>query len=189
MLQLILGRAGSGKTYNIRERVKQLAEQNTEKIMLLVPEQYSFESEKAMLKLLGPKRVARAEVMSFTRLTDLAFRTYGGSGTPKLDDGGRNIFMSLALEEVKEELEFYVTRVEELIPLMLSMSAELKMCAISPDVLLETAQQTEDKKLRQKLKEVGLILSAYDALAAQSYLDPLDDLQRLKTIFTEHRFF
>ena len=50
MLQLILGRAGSGKTYRIREQVKQLAEQNTEKVMLLVPEQYSFESEKAMLR-------------------------------------------------------------------------------------------------------------------------------------------
>lgn len=53
-------------------------------------------------------------------------------------------------------MEFYVTRVEELIPLMLSMSAELKMCAIVPAVLLEIAQQTEDKKLKQKLKEVGL---------------------------------
>ncbi|MFQ7025620.1 MAG: hypothetical protein ACLRRA_00775 [Acutalibacteraceae bacterium] len=30
----------------MREQVKQLAEQNTEKVMLLVPEQYSFESEK-----------------------------------------------------------------------------------------------------------------------------------------------
>ena len=29
MLQLILGRAGSGKTYRIREQVKQLAEQKT----------------------------------------------------------------------------------------------------------------------------------------------------------------
>ena len=124
MLQLILGRAGSGKTYRIREQVKQLAEQNTEKIMLLVPEQYSFESEKAMLKLLGPKQVNKVQVMSFTRLTDMAFRSYGGSGIAKLDDGGRNIFMSLALEEVKEELEFNVTRVEELIPFMLSMSAE-----------------------------------------------------------------
>ena len=89
MLQLILGRAGSGKTYRIREQVKQLAEQNTEKVMLLVPEQYSFESEKAMLKLLGPKQVNKVQVMSFTRLTDMAFRAYGGSGIAKLDDGGR----------------------------------------------------------------------------------------------------
>ena len=33
MLQLILGRAGSGKTYRIREQVKHIAEQNTEKVM------------------------------------------------------------------------------------------------------------------------------------------------------------
>ena len=39
MLQLILGRAGSGKTYRIREQSKTVwTEQNTEKIMLLVPE-------------------------------------------------------------------------------------------------------------------------------------------------------
>ena len=56
-------------------------------------------------------------------------------------------------------------------------------------MLLEIAQQTEDKKLKQKLKEVGLILSAYDALVAQSYLDPLDDLQRLKHTFAEQHFF
>ncbi len=189
MLQLVLGRAGSGKTHYMRHMAKQLTEQNTEKIMLLVPEQYSFESEKAMLRLLGPAQAGCVEVTSFTRLTDTAFRAYGGSGIPKLEESGRSIFMSLALEEVKEELEFYVARPEELIPLMLSVSTELKMCAVPPARLLETAQETEDEKLRQKLREVGLILSAYDALVAQSYLDPLDDLQRLKQIFSQHHFF
>ena len=81
-----------------------------------------------MLKLLGPKQVNKVQVMSFTRLTDMAFRAYGGNGIAKLDDGGRNIFMSLALEEVKEELEFYVTRVEELIPLMLSCLLYTSRC-------------------------------------------------------------
>lgn len=77
MLQLILGRAGSGKTYRIREQVKHLAEQNTEKVMLLVPEQYSFESEKAMLKLLGPKQVNKVQVMSLLVLQIWRSRLWG----------------------------------------------------------------------------------------------------------------
>jgi len=189
MLGFVLGGAGSGKTHYIKEQIKSLIQHNEHKVIVLVPEQYSFETEKAMLKLLGPHQVHKVDVMSFTRLGDMAFRAFGGSSIPKLDDSGRHLFMSLALEEVKEHLQFYVSRSEELIPLMLSMSAELKVCAVSPTVLIETADHAENDTLKQKMKEVGLILSAYDALVAQSYLDPLDDLQRLKITFTEHAFF
>ena len=189
VLQLILGRAGSGKTHYIREQAGRLAQQNAEKIMLLVPEQYSFETEKAMLALLGPQQVQNIEIMSFSRLTDAAFRAFGSSGIPELQDGERNIFMHLAIEQVKNELEFYSVCGKEMIPMLLSISTELKMCALTPKSLLETAHKTSDEKLRQKLREVGLILSAYDALVAQSYLDPLDDLQRLAETFAQRRFF
>jgi RecG-like helicase len=39
MLRLILGRAGSGKTYTIRQTLCDLARQGSQKLMLLVPEQ------------------------------------------------------------------------------------------------------------------------------------------------------
>ena len=51
MLNLVFGRAGSGKTYYARELLCRLAEQGKSNLMLLVPEQYSFESERAMLHL------------------------------------------------------------------------------------------------------------------------------------------
>ncbi|MFR1214375.1 MAG: hypothetical protein ACLSCV_06330 [Acutalibacteraceae bacterium] len=79
--------------------------------------------------------------MSFTRLTDMAFRAYGGSGIAKLDDGGRNTFMNLALEG-KRRAGVLCNTCGKLIPFMLSMSAELKMCAIAPAVLLK---QHEDR--------------------------------------------
>ena len=53
MLQLILGRSGFGKTHTIRNLIKEKVEKGQEKILLIVPEQYSFETEKAMLKLIG----------------------------------------------------------------------------------------------------------------------------------------
>ena len=59
IIEVLLSGAGSAEG----------AEQNTEKVMLLVPEQYSFESEKAMLKLLGPRdllgRGSEARSLSF----------------------------------------------------------------------------------------------------------------------------
>ncbi len=191
MLHLILGRAGSGKTHLIRKSLCDLAQQDRQKLMLLVPEQYSFESERAMLRLLGAKDEQKVQVISFTRLADLVFRKYGGLAGRRLDDGGRNILMSLALEQVSAELPLYRKHAQtpELINMMLSASTEMKMCAVTPKALSTAAAAMPDGTLKQKTTELSLIFSAYDALVAQSYLDPLDDLTRLKHLLREQNFF
>ncbi len=191
MLRFILGRSGSGKTEAVRSVLKGMAQTSQKKLMLIVPEQSSFENERAMLRLLGAKDVQRVQVTSFSRLADAAFRRYGGAAGRRLDDGGRSIFMSLALEQVKEQLSFYRKSAEhtELIGLMLSASAEFKMCGVKPLELGQAVQSMPQGTLRQKMTELSLILSAYDALVAQSYIDPLDDLTRLKNILQEHDFF
>jgi ATP-dependent helicase/nuclease subunit B len=191
MLRFILGRAGSGKTESIRSVLKSMVPDSHKKLMLIVPEQSSFENERAMLHLLGAREMQRVSVTSFSRLADAVFRQYGGAAGRRLDDGGRSIFMSLALEQVKEHLKFYRKSAEstELISLMLSASTELKMCDVKPKDLEHAAQTMPQNTLRQKMGELSLILSAYDALVAQSYIDPLDDLTRLKNVLQEHRFF
>ncbi len=191
MLRFILGRAGSGKTGYIRSELKSMAQAAKNKLMLIVPEQSSFENERAMLHLLGAENVQRVSVTSFSRLADAVFREYGGASGRRLDDGGRSIFMSLALEQVKEHLDFYRKGAEntELISLMLAASTELKMCDVKPSDLERAAQEMPQNTLRQKMSELSLILSAYDALVAQSYIDPLDDLTRLKNKLEEHSFF
>ena len=191
MLRFILGRAGSGKTETVRSLLKSMAQTSQKKLMLIVPEQSSFENERAMLHLLGAKDVQRVEVTSFSRLADAGFRRYGGAAGRRLDDGGRSIFMSLALEQVRDQLSFYRKSAEstELIGLMLSASTELKMCDVSPKELEQTARSLPQGTLKQKMGEISLILSAYDALVAQSYIDPLDDLTRLRSVLQEHNFF
>lgn len=50
MLELLLGGAGSGKTYTVFEELTRLAEQEAPPaLFLLVPEQFSFESERTLL--------------------------------------------------------------------------------------------------------------------------------------------
>ena len=54
MLHLVYGRSGSGKTHYARELMASLCRSGAGNLLLLTPEQYSFESERAMLHLLGP---------------------------------------------------------------------------------------------------------------------------------------
>ncbi len=191
MLKLILGRSGSGKTHAVRSALKTLAERGAEGLMLLVPEQASFENERAMLRLLGERNARRVAVTSFTRLTDAVQRRYGGFAGRRLDDGGRSIFMSLALEQVRDRLEVFRKNAEstELVGLLLQISAELKMSEITPETLQKTALAVPGGTLKRKAEEIALILSAYDALVAQSYVDPLDDLTRMRDILADRDFF
>ena len=193
LLHLLLGRAGSGKTVRLRNLLKETPVE--QQPVLLVPEQGSFQNERAMLRLLGPKEAQRVWVFSFSRLADFAFRRFGGAAGRRLDDGGRSIFMSLALEQVKDQLDFYRKSAEdaELVRLLLAQEAELKMCGIRPSDLLEAVETPSDQPLsstlQQKARELSLILEAYDALVAQSYVDPLDDLTRLKALLEQHALF
>ena len=78
MLELILGRVGTGKSEYLYERLGECARGDAEKIILIVPEQYSFESERNILTRLGNRLAQRVEVLSFTRLCDRFFREYRG---------------------------------------------------------------------------------------------------------------
>ena len=182
MLNLILGRSGCGKTYSIRNIIKNIIENKTDKVLLIVPEQNSFETERAMLKLLGTENMTKLETLSFTRLCDMAFRKYGGSSGKRLDDSGRNILISMALEQVKEQLTLYREQADniEIIELMANAIKEFKMCAVSPDILFEKSVDTNNIRLRSKARETAIVMQAYNALLSQTYLDPLDDLTRLE---------
>ena len=161
------------------------------KLLLLVPEQYSFESERAILRLLGPHMAQKVEVMSFRRLAELVFRQYGHHSGKILEEGGRHILMSLALEQVADELSFYreYTQTGELISRMLSVVTEWKQCGISAEQFIEVAPRIEDDVLQTKMRDVTRIVSAYDALVKNSYLDPLDDLSRAKQDIIKNEIF
>lgn len=67
MLIPILGRAGSGKTTWILDKVEQTAKQGG-RVLLIVPEQFSFEMEKAVYARCEGKLAMQVEVYSFTRV-------------------------------------------------------------------------------------------------------------------------
>lgn len=191
MLHLLFGRAGSGKTWTLRERLRQLAADGQKNLVLLVPEQASFENERAMLRLLGPKDAQCVQVYSFSRLCDALTRRYGGGAGRRLDDGGRAILMSQALEQIKDTLQFYRRSAQgtELVHMLLDANTEFKSCGIGPEELRTAARAAEMPLLGQKLTELARILDCYEALVAQSWLDPQDDLTRAAACLSVHDFF
>lgn len=191
MLQFVLGRAGSGKTEYLRRLLADRSLSGFGGAVMIVPEQYTFETEKAMLRLAGPVRGNAIPVYSFTRLAEAVFRKEGGAVGRRLSDGGRRILMASAIEACQDRLEVYAAAAKSgrVTDVMLTAVNEMKMCGISPEELGHTARDLGGSGLGKKLSELSLLYHTYDALVAASYLDSRDDLTRLSQALETSSFF
>ncbi|MEG2851571.1 MAG: GTP-binding protein, partial [Hydrogenoanaerobacterium sp.] len=64
MLQFITGTTGTGKTTLLRRLVCE-AVNDGKKAIVIVPEQYSFETEKSLYNAIGAQKAIAVEVLSF----------------------------------------------------------------------------------------------------------------------------
>ena len=153
MLEFVLGRAGTGKTTLLREK----AALSREQVILLVPEQYTFETERALLEKYGTETANRVKVYSFTRLAEAAFLRYGGNAGKRLTDGGRRILMTLAVEACADRLTLFKKSAVSgrMTDTMLNAIGEMKLCGISPDDLTRTSAAAEGEDLSRKLQELA----------------------------------
>lgn len=191
MLQFILGRAGFGKTFEIQKIIKNTLLNNEKKILLIVPEQGSFDTEKNILNLLGAKSAAKVQVLTFSRLSDIVFRKVGGNFGKRINNSERNLLMSLAIDKVSDKLKIYAEQSSkmEFINMITLALSEFKMCRVTNNDLLKISDSTGDPVLKKKILETYNIFSAYEELLKNNYSDPLDDLTNLASKLYQHNFF
>ena len=180
MLHLITGKAGTGKTAAIIEKIRDAVERRESGHIMIVPEQYSHEAERELCERCGDTLSLYAEVFSFTGLARRIRSQVGGGAAEYLDKGGRLLCMSLALGSVGSRLKVYsaAERKSELQSLLLSAIDELKTACIGSDALLEAAESCDDA-LGEKLRDLALIYEAYEAVVANGHADPADMLTLL----------
>ncbi|MBQ2676753.1 MAG: PD-(D/E)XK nuclease family protein [Clostridia bacterium] len=187
---MILSRAGYGKTYQIYNLIKSMADNGVSDMILLVPEQVSFESERDVLRLLGAKDAYKTDVLSFTRLCDVFFETYGGRTKRCVDATGKAALMELTLKNLSAELTLYKKQAQfpEFAQYLLSFFEQIKRAAVTSEMLIKQSEKSVGT-LKLKLYETALILSDYEQRLNMDFYDPLDDLTKLSEMLSDHRFF
>ncbi len=191
MLRFVLGRSGFGKTEYLRRMIADAARSGKDNLLYIVPDQISFETETAFLDLLGPADSRRVLVLGFSRLCDYVFEATGNRFASFADEGVRNLVMSLALEQVADQLTIFEKRSasRDLREIMLSVVKEYKKCSLSSDALRAAADEVADETLSKKLCDSALVYDAYNAIMEQSYMDPLDSLSKVGELLREHPLF
>ncbi|MBR7071907.1 MAG: PD-(D/E)XK nuclease family protein [Clostridia bacterium] len=190
MFQLILAPASGGKT---TEMLRRAAEdiRNGEAVVFLVPEQFSFETERAVLHLLGEQGMDRISVFSFSRLCEHVEIECGGIAGHSLSDADKLILLNRAMMQAADSLKLwrrYIGSAGFLAGLLNSIE-EFKQAAISPDDLRRRAEETDSPVLKSKLEDIATIFSFYQALLGERFMDPSERLDRLYTNLAESAFF
>jgi len=190
LLQFILGTAGTGKTTKLIQAVKDVVESGG-RAVLLVPEQYSFASERRLHKELGPRLALEVEVLSFTRVCNAVFRRFGRLAGVAVSGAGKYMLMSVALDELRDKLRVYRKSAAgtAFLQALVAACAEFKTAGLPPERLLEIADACEEGPLRDKLSELGAVYAAYQALLERGYTDPDDDLLRATKMLASHNYF
>ena len=98
MLRYIIGTNEEARRKILYEDI---AKENS--AFLIVPEQFSFESEKLLDEFLGTQKSRDVEVLSFSRLCNSIFRKFGGVAGEYCDDTAKLLLMGAALSACEDE--------------------------------------------------------------------------------------
>ena len=190
MLRYIVGKAASGKTNTVLQKIKTDAENGTPSI-LLVPEQYSFNSECNVLETLGDGLSQYCTVLSFSSLAETVSTLSGGNSKEVLSDADKIIFMSQTLKQLKDTLTVFKKYVSsaKFASKVVDMIGEFKISAITPEMLENAAEQLADGALKTKLGALALIWRAYDAETTKKFIDPADKLTVLYRQLKNSNYF
>lgn len=177
MLKLLYARAGQDIRGELLERMGRSAARRR---LLIVPEQYSHESERAMCAALGGGASMSCEVLSFTRLAGRLTDYAGGGAAPMLDAGGRMLLMYAALRRVSDALTTYraPSRKPAFLTGLLATVDECRSYRVEPEALISAGEELGGRQ-GDKLRDLGLIYAAYRMLEAQGAADPRGRLDRL----------
>lgn len=187
MLRFIIGTNENARRNELYSAMKEWGKG----AFLIVPEQFSFESERLLGEAIGVKAAQNIEVLSFSRLCNNIFRRFGGTAGEYSDDTTKLLLMGAALNQCGDELRFYKrnSKSAAFIEKLVRTDSEIKNAGLSSLDLLQLSEEADAEVLRNKAYDLSLIFSLYDAMLSKSFLDPLTDISRACDILSEKDFF
>ena len=177
MLQVIYGRERALK----RERLLRVraAMDAGERIMVLVPEMATLQTEAELLEGLGLEGSFDLEVLSPSRLCEKLFEQKGqgeSAGKVRIDEQGKAMTAAGALRETADRLVYYASSVNRqgFIAEAASLISDLKQARVTPEGLAAYADDMGEGASRDKMRDLACIYAAYEARLKGGFVDGED---------------
>ena len=206
-IQLVIGRAGTGKTRHCFNKVIELCQKDPlgPPVWWIVPRQMTFLVERMLACESGLAGVCRVRVVSFDRLVEQVLSEVGGTSAPRVSTVGRQMVIGRLLRREQKRLRFFRASARQSgLPGELERTfAEFERCGIDPQMVANqfvapTGKGGDDDNtqkapggngdnngnnrnaLADKLHDLSLLYDAYHEFIGTERLDP--HKRRLKVL-------
>jgi len=180
MLEIITGRAGSGKTaYCLDAICRELRQRPLgPAIILLLPEHMTYKVERQLASLLDQqgRGFMRCQVYGFKRFAYQVLQETGGGLEQAITDMGRQLLLKNILNKRYNELKVFgrAARQRGFANILGGIINEFKGYGISPEQLAEAADSVEETRLTNKLADLALLYGDFNKAMAGCYNDGKD---------------
>lgn len=184
-LRFILGRAGSGKTTCCLDAIRRDLERAIEgkNLILLVPEQATFQNELELASTPFLNGIIRAQVLSFRRLAWHVLQEVGGGARIHIGDLGKHMVIRQFIENRKTELKIFSGASEQpgFVESLAGAISEFKLYQVQVKDLERILEEKsgEDSLLLSKLADLRLIYQDLEEYLLGRFIDPDDYLNLL----------
>ena len=184
-LQLILGGSGSGKTTYLYDEVIRLSmEHPQEQYFLIVPEQFTMQTQKDIVTRHPNHGTMNIDIVSFARLAYRIFEELAVENLSVLDDMGKSMVLRKVAAAQKRQLVLFGGQLNKpgFVGQLKSMLSEFYQYGITPEALREMAPSAKSPLLKQKLEDLALVEQSFQEYIEGHYITTeqvLDVLCRL----------
>ena len=176
ILQIVRGRAGSGKSTYLIEQIKKNLHDGDNAIML-VPDQFSFAAEKLITQNFGGTGTNGIEVLTFNRLIHRMVKT----DREYIKPAGKQMLLYKAVENIKKENSIFEKSLSKsgFLDTLAGIISEMKRYNVDNNVLSQQTEKMPDGMLKRKLDAITKIYTDYTDMFSGELLDSEDDFARL----------
>lgn len=187
-VKIIRGGIGSEKNRLCIEQIKKVyAETGGERCIMLVPDNYSFETEKQFVYEFGGTGLNGIDVMTPRKM---AVTFLPANRKKYFSDAGRQMLTARAINEycenVPESPLIRTMRTNGFTSIMEQFIKEMKSYCIEPQELYASADMQKNGMLAEKLRAAGAVYEKYNEFFEDGqYTDGGDDLMRVAEFIKE----
>ena len=153
------------------------------RMIVIVPEQYTLQTEQELMDSLDLPGFFDLEVLSFSRLTERVFALAGSDSRVRIDARGKQLALARTLLRCQKHLKYYESATERqgFIQRIGALIADMKRAGVACETLKEHADSLEDGAVKDKLQDLALLYSVYAQQLSGQFVDGedvLDDMLR-----------
>ena len=173
-LQFIFGNSGSGKSHCLYKNIVEQSVQNPEKdYLVLVPEQFTMQTQKDLCLMHPRGGIMNIDVLSFGRLAHRVFEEVGQDDRPVLDDEGKNLILRKIAGNFEEELtvlkgnlkkQGYISEVKSVISEFTQYGVDLERL----DEFMDSVDP--DSYLYYKLRDIRKVYAGFEDYLRERYI-------------------